>query len=235
MTGRPLQQILSGARHLFLDFDGPVCSVYAGTPASTVADQLRRELQAAGITVPPGAVTESDPLEIFRAVAETCPDHAAEAQQILTTLEVQASTTARPAPGSAELIITARRTGRTVTIVSNNSSAAIAAYLDAHKLKSCIQAIYGRDGDNPELMKPNPYQVREAVTGLSAEPGECVLVGDSPADVIAGRLAGIHVIGYASKPGKAASLEQAQADAVTTRLTEISAGLRSASPISLPN
>lgn len=66
MTGRPLQQILSRARHLFLDFDGPVCSVYAGTPASTVADQLRRELQAAGITVPPGAVTESDPLEIFR-------------------------------------------------------------------------------------------------------------------------------------------------------------------------
>jgi hypothetical protein len=37
------------------------------------------------------------------------------------------------------------RTGRTVTIVSNNSSAAIAAYLADHRLDSYIRAIVARD------------------------------------------------------------------------------------------
>jgi beta-phosphoglucomutase-like phosphatase (HAD superfamily) len=38
---------------------------------------------------------------------------------------------------------------------------------------------------------------------LGAENEECALVGDTTADVFAGQLAGVPVIGYANKPGKA--------------------------------
>ena len=62
-----------------------------------------------------------DPLEVFRAVARTSDDAAILAQHVLTALEVRAVKTAEPTHGSAALIITAHRTGRTVTIVSNNS------------------------------------------------------------------------------------------------------------------
>ena len=69
MTRRSLPQIISAARHILLDFDGPVCSIYAGTPASVIAGQLRQALQAAGISLPDEAASEPDPLEVFRAVA----------------------------------------------------------------------------------------------------------------------------------------------------------------------
>ena len=78
------------------------------------------------------------------------------------------------------LIITAGRTGRTVTIVSSNSGAAIAAYLDDHRLTGYIKGIVARDDHDPERMKPDPYRVRQAVGILGAENSECPLVGDTP-------------------------------------------------------
>jgi len=92
---------------------------------------------------------EPDPLEMFHAVANTRPEAATTAQQFLTAFETEAVATARPTPGAADLIATAHRTGRTVTIVSNNSSAAITAYLAQHRLTKYIRAVYGRDTADP--------------------------------------------------------------------------------------
>ena len=205
MTGQAIEQIISRARHLLLDFDGPVCSVFAGTAASQVAEKLRHTVKTAGFALPREAEQESDPLEVFRAVAALGPQAAATAQQLLTTFESRAVETARPTPGSVDLIITAYRTGRTVTIVSNNSTAAIMKYLADHLLSDYIRAVFGRD-DDPALMKPSPYRVREAVSSLGADPHECAFVGDSDSDVLAGRLACVPVIGYANKPVKADAL-----------------------------
>jgi phosphoglycolate phosphatase-like HAD superfamily hydrolase len=235
MSSRSLPQIISTTRHLLLDFDGPVCSIYAGTPAPVIAGQLRDTLQAAGFTLPAEAITEDDPLEIFRAVARISDDAAITAQQLLTAFETRAISTAQPAPGSADLIVTACRTGRTVTIVSNNSGAAIAAYLVDHDLTSYIRAIIGRDDHDPDMMKPSPYRVRAAVGILDAEPKDCAFVGDSATDVLAGRLAGVAIIGYATKPAKIDDLTQAGADAVTTELAEISTALRATPSAALPN
>jgi hypothetical protein len=107
MTTRTLRQIIGGTRHLLLDFDGPICSVYAGTPAPGVAKQLRDALTVAGFTLPAGIEDEDDPLEVFRAAAQISPDAAASAQQLLTVFETRAIPTARPTRGSADLIVTA--------------------------------------------------------------------------------------------------------------------------------
>jgi hypothetical protein len=50
-----------------------------------------------------------------------------------------------------------------------------------------------------------------------------VFVGDSPAYVIAGRLAGVPVISHANKPGKVDVLVRAEADAVTADFAEVTA------------
>jgi beta-phosphoglucomutase-like phosphatase (HAD superfamily) len=234
MTARTLRQIIGGTGHLLLDFDGPICSVYAGMPAPGVAKQLRDALTVARFPLPADIENEDDPLEVFRAAAQISPDAAASAQQLLTIFETRAIPTARPTRGSADLIITAYRTGRTVTIVSNNSSAAIGAYLADHRLDGYIRAIVARDDHDPERMKPSPYRVREAVSLLDAEHSECVLVGDSTTDVLAGHLAGISVIGYADKPGKAEAFAGVQAVAVTTDLAEITTALRDTPRSALP-
>ncbi len=97
MTSRSIGQIIKGTRHLLLDFDGPVCSVFAGTPASDVASQLRYALQAAGFSLPGYAQEETDPLEVFREAAKLSPAAAAVAQQLLTAFEARAIVSARSA------------------------------------------------------------------------------------------------------------------------------------------
>jgi phosphoglycolate phosphatase-like HAD superfamily hydrolase len=235
MTGTELRQIIASTLHLLLDFDGPVCAVFAGTPAPHVAGQLRDSLTAAGFAVPSETQDQDDPLEVFRAMARVSDGAAVLAQHVLTALEVRAVKTAQPTRGSADLIITAYRTGRTVTIVSNNSGAAVTAYLDDHRLTGYIKAVVARDDHDPERMKPSPYRVREAVGMLGGEGGECAFVGDSPSDVLAGHLAGVPVIGYANKPGKVQALADVQAATVTTSLAEITTALRAAPVTALPN
>jgi beta-phosphoglucomutase-like phosphatase (HAD superfamily) len=237
MTRASLQEIIASTRHLLLDFDGPVCAVFAGTPAPVVAKQLRGSLTAAGFTLPGEAQDQDDPLEVFRAVARASDDAAVLAQHVLTALEVRAVKTAQPTPGSADLIATADRTGRTVTIVSNNSGAAISAYLADHRLTGYVRAVVARDDHDQDRMKPSPYRVREAVGMLGAEPvgAECAFIGDSPSDVLAGHLVGVPVIGYASNPAKVRALAEAQAATVTTSLAEITTALRAAPITALPN
>ena len=199
--------------------------MFAGIPAPDVARQLRDTLAVAGFKLPDDAEDQDDPLEVFRIAARVGTDAAMCAQQLLTAFETRAIPTAEPTRGAADLIVTAHRTGRTVTIVSNNSGAAIAAYLADHRLTGYIRAIVARDDHDPERMKPSPYRVREAVGLLDADNAECAFIGDSTSDVFAGLLAGVPVIGYANKPGKAQALAEVPAAAVISELAEITAAI----------
>jgi beta-phosphoglucomutase-like phosphatase (HAD superfamily) len=98
-----------------------------------------------------------------------------------------------------------------VAIVSNNSSAAITAYLAAHDIT--VDAVMGRTSPNPSLLKPSPHLVAEAMRTLDADPDPdtYVLIGDSVSDVIAAREAGIRSIGYANANGKHRALSDAGA------------------------
>jgi HAD superfamily hydrolase (TIGR01509 family) len=225
--------LLKGRSHLLLDFDGPVCSVYSGTPATEIADQLRTRLFHRGYSYSLPDDDQDDPLQVILAMARFGPEAATIAERQLTKLETRAVATAQPTPGASTMISTARLTGRTVTIVSNNSTEAITAYLNRHHLAGQITAVLGRDPD-PDLMKPDPFLVRAALATLDADEDDCVFIGDSPTDVAAGQMAGVPVIGHANRPGKADILVQAGAAAVTDQLDDISDALRITGTAALP-
>jgi shikimate kinase len=132
----------------------------------------------------------------------------------------------------ADLIVTATQTGRTVTVVTNNSRAAVTDCLAQQHLDSYVGKIVGRDDPDPALMKPSPYRVRIAVGSLQAEPEDCVFIGDTETGVLAGLLGGVAVIGYANKPGKAENLSRTGARTVVTDLAEITTALRDTPRIS---
>ncbi len=123
-----LTTLVARARCLLLDFDGPVCAVYAGLPAAQVARMLRDQLAADGYRVPEPDPATEDPLDVFRGTSQLSPEASAAVQRVLTGPELQAVASARPTPGAAELIKEARQSDRTVAFVSNNSGAAIRAY-----------------------------------------------------------------------------------------------------------
>jgi HAD superfamily hydrolase (TIGR01549 family) len=212
---RTLAQVLAETGPILLDFDGPICTVFATIPGPTVADQLRRVLTDHRAALPTHIADEPDPLEVLRYTA-TLAD-----QQLTTRVDDQlrhaeqrAIGGATPTPYAREVIVAAYHAGRPLAIVSNNSEPAIAAYLANHRIGGYINHVIGRAYAAPSLMKPDPQPVIAAVTALGAKPASCVLLGDSASDMHAAHAAGVHTIGYANNPGKRDRLAHAGAEAL---------------------
>jgi HAD superfamily hydrolase (TIGR01509 family) len=199
---------------VLLDFDGPICNVFAGIPATRVTDHLRNVLTTSGATVPDRLVRTSGPFETLRFAAALDPDLALQIEHELRTAELEAVRTAAPTPGAKAVLCACRTSGRPAAIVSNNSTAAITAYLELHALGDVVRVVAGRTSPDPGLLKPNPHLVLTALRTLGAQATDCVLVGDSETDIEAARAVGVRCIGYANKPGKRARLAGAGADAV---------------------
>ncbi|GAB3068463.1 HAD family hydrolase [Micromonospora schwarzwaldensis] len=220
MTATDLAKVIDRARVILLDFDGPVCSIFAQRPAPTVAHELRRLLVDQGVTLPPEILAERDPLAVLRFTGTLGrPAVVRLIDQAMTREEVTAARTATPTPYGREVIVAAQQTGRRVAVVSNNSAGSVHAYLSARRLSGYVHPVIGRPEAAPERMKPDPFPVREAVRELGASPAECVLVGDSETDIEAAHAAGVAAIGYANKPGKRERF--AAAEAVIDSMAEL--------------
>ncbi|MED7951698.1 HAD family hydrolase [Streptomyces sp. BE303] len=201
-TPQQLADVLRPVKHVLLDFDGPVCSVFAGLPAPEVARRLREGLLASGEQAPAGAEEERDPLALLRMVAGVWPDLTESADAALAALETEAVQVAHPTPGGESVLHACARSGRLVSVVSNNASVAIETYLTAHGLSDYVAGVFGRIPGDPSSMKPNPRLLLEAMEAMGTRPQDCIFIGDAVRDIEAGYAAGVLTIGYANKPGK---------------------------------
>ncbi len=221
-----LSGVLAGTRCLLLDFDGPICDVFAGLPAPTAAGRLIRLIGDSHVPVPADVAGSGDPLRVFSWASAADPGLGARVEAELTELECAAVAIATPTPHAPEVLSAARASGRLVAVVSNNSERAVRAYLAAHGLDDGVDAVAARTSPDAALLKPSPHLVGKALAALGAVPAEAVLVGDLGTDVRAALLAGVRPIGYASKPGVRATLRQAGAQAVVGDLADLVAALR---------
>jgi phosphoglycolate phosphatase len=220
-----LDTIVSRTRHLLLDFDGPICSIFAGLPAATVADRLRK-LFGDQTQLPNEIARTPDPIEVFAYAATISDDLAARVETEMTHQELAAVATAAPTPYVHEVVTACQNSGRSIAIVSNNSAVAVHSYLARHGLDDRISLVVARTNHDPALLKPSPHLIVQAVQTLNAVPGECTLVGDSVTDLQASRLASVQSIGYANKPGKRGRLTAAGAGAIINSLADLVLSLR---------
>jgi phosphoglycolate phosphatase len=218
-----LGAIIAHIRYLLLDFDGPICSIYAGIPAPTVAEKLRQLFPG---ELPDEIASTPDPIEVFSYSATVSEEMAARVEAEMADLELAAVPTAEPTPYVHEVLASARESGRVVGVVSNNSLRAVNAYLDRHSLSGGIRLVVARTSHNPALLKPNPHLINEAVRGLDADPADTTLVGDSFTDIEAAHSAHVASIGYANKPGKRERMTELRAGAVITSMADLALSLR---------
>ncbi|MEV0838502.1 HAD-IA family hydrolase [Actinocatenispora sera] len=217
-------QVFAAARLILLDFDGPTAHLFAGVSARTVADRLAAQLAAAGVPLPDDA-DQYGPPELGAELIRQHRDQADTIEALVTAAEVEAARTAEPTPGCRDMLTAAHRAGRPVVIVSNNSAAAVRAYLAQHRLGAHVAEVIGRPHAAPERMKPHPWPLQEAARRHHVPAAECVLIGDSITDIEAARAAGAASIGYANKPGKADHLTNAGATTTVTDMHELAEAL----------
>jgi phosphoglycolate phosphatase len=213
MTTSPdadLNELLARVRGLLLDFDGPICAIFARRPARHVVLELLDVLTTDNAQVPDHLASASDPFDVLRYAATVNPGLARRVEHELRLAEIDAAGTATPTAHAADLISAWRHAGRAVAVVSNNSAAAVETYLAGHGID--VDRVVARTSPDASLLKPSPYLVTSAIRALGAEPEACALVGDSPSDIAAAQTAGMSTVGYANKPGKRQRLSDAGAD-----------------------
>jgi phosphoglycolate phosphatase len=202
-----LAHLLAERPAVLLDFDGPVCSVFGGDlPTPEVARRLAESVRASGVRLPDAVEATGDPFDVLHAAARNSPDDAEHVERALRDAEVLAVSTAPVTPGLRHALAALLDSGHTVTIVINNSAAAVHAFVAAHDLGRFLRNVVARTEPDPTLLKPNPYLVERAIFASGPAPARSVLVGDSTTDVTAAHCAGAAAVAYANKPGKRAAL-----------------------------
>lgn len=203
-------EMLARATCVLFDFDGPLCDLFARFRAPKVAAKLlahlERQEMSAGLGTRLGTGREDDPHKVLRVFAAS----GADARQVaalgaeLTELEVIAARHGRITPYAADFVKALVRSDRAVAVVTNNAAAAARKFLRGGPMGTAFSdRIFGRDDDHPSRMKPDPDCLIRAMKTLGRIPSECVMIGDSPADVVAARDAGVSFIGFATNDRKA--------------------------------
>jgi myo-inositol-1(or 4)-monophosphatase len=224
-TGPPhatLDVILSQARHLIFDFDGPICDLFAGTSTETVAGQLRDVLHAASIEPPPALAGTAGPLEILSYAATVSPDLAERTETALTKLELGAVPTAAPSGYVHDAVSACRGSGRSATVISRHSIAAVHSYLTAHGLIDQMKHVIAR---TPGQLQPITHLVDEAIGNLGP-PSTCALVTATAEAIYAATSSHAHTIGYARAPGTRERLSAAETETVIPSLADLVLRLR---------
>ncbi|MDT0305562.1 HAD-IA family hydrolase [Streptomyces sp. DSM 44917] len=220
-----MRELISNARCVLFDFDGPVCRLFAVHTAESIAHRLRELAAELSVTslLTPELRASPDPHQVLRGIARRNPPpgvvHGLE--EALTREEVSAAASAHPTPYAAALIAALSTRGRQVAIATNNSPRAADAYLRRHDLAGYVGGrVHGRTGD-VALLKPHPDSVLRALASTGGEPHSSLMIGDSTADQAAARAAGVPFLGYAPDEAAAAAFAAEGARHVVRSLEQV--------------
>lgn len=121
----------------------------------------------------------------------------------------------RPYPGVLEALVALGGRKSTATTKGTPTTRAV---LDKFGLLGFFDHVQGTDGIP---CKPAPDVILAALRALSADPADCLFVGDSPADMEAGRRAGVKTCAVRYGYGKEADLTKWQPDFWVSDLREL--------------
>jgi phosphoglycolate phosphatase-like HAD superfamily hydrolase len=202
-----LPQLLAGRRHVLLDFDGPVCSIFGSLADLQVANALRDVVAGYTAEFTESVTSAHDPFEVLRFAGDVGVDCLAQTEAVFQRWEIDAAAVAPETQGMRAALDAFASSGRSVTIVSNNSSAAISFFIQKHAIESYIAGVIGRVPSQPALLKPNPHLLAQALQERKATPRDSLFIGDSLSDIEAGTTLGIPVVAFANRPGKRKQFE----------------------------
>ncbi len=108
---------------------------------------------------------------------------------VMSTYDRNYKNTAELFPDAVRCLRQLAARGARLGIVSNSYEQHIRSILHEEGLERCFSSVVGLE--RMALEKPNPYGVQLCLREMGAPASSCLLVGDSPNDILAGHNAGV--------------------------------------------
>ncbi|MGW2491245.1 HAD family hydrolase [Streptomyces sp. NPDC001606] len=226
-----LRGLITSARFVLWDFDGPICRLFARHKAERIAADLVAWLERQGLR---GLLSEAerrtlDPQVVLRAVGRRRPgsDLVTGLEERLTQEELKAAASALPTAYADPLIRTWTAVGARLAVTTNNSARVVRSYLEGRGLAGCFTPhLYGRT-EQLHHLKPDPHCLVRALNAMGAAPAAALMIGDATTDLLAARKAEVPFLGYARDEAKEQVLRAAGAEHVVRSLEPLLTVLRS--------
>jgi phosphoglycolate phosphatase len=122
-------------------------------------------------------------------------------------------------PGCIEALEWLRERGIRTGLATSNSQRVAERVLELNGLSSYFASVVGRRPDLP--MKPHPAPILKCLEEMRVDPGEGVMVGDSPRDIEAAKSAGVYAVAIPSPFSRLEAILEAGADRVIGSLEEL--------------
>ncbi|WP_227025154.1 HAD family hydrolase [Streptomyces tsukubensis] len=224
-SGRRLRELIARTECVLFDFDGPICRLFPPSRAREVVERQLHWLENRGLEAPLTSeeIAEGDTMAVLGAVDTRYrgSDLAVEFEAWLTREEMAAARSAYPTEWADPLIRTWHATGCRLAIVTNNSPAAAARYVENRGIGYCFAPhVYGRTHDLDRL-KPDPDSLMRGLEGLGADPAATLMIGDSASDCQAAYAAGVSFLGYGPRADKETRLRKGGAELVVRSLEPV--------------
>ncbi|SEE26754.1 haloacid dehalogenase superfamily, subfamily IA, variant 1 with third motif having Dx(3-4)D or Dx(3-4)E [Streptomyces sp. 3213] len=210
-----LRKLISSVRYVLWDLDGPICRLFAGHSAATIASELVSLLgpDEQFKLLPTKERLTKDPHGMLVSISRRHPDteQIVKLEEWLTRQELKAVGSAVETPHAKDVIQAWADSGVRLAVSTNNSARAAAAYLAAKGLDRFFAHVYGRTRDL-RLMKPDPHSLTLALEAMGADPSEALMLGDAPTDYVAAQAADVPFLGYAHDLLKVRAFLQARVE-----------------------
>lgn len=122
-------------------------------------------------------------------------------------------------PGVQQTLAHLREQGARIAVATTKYTEAAEYCMREAGLEGLVHAICGTDPGEP--VKPDPFVVRRAMDALDADARDCLMVGDTPGDIVAAHRAGCHAAAVAWGFGSRDALHEAGPDGWLDRMDDL--------------
>jgi pyrophosphatase PpaX len=185
-----MKRIEAPPRAVIFDMDGTLADTFSLVVSAwnaALRRHARREFSAAEVIARFGV---PDSAMIRRELPEHLGDEAVEAYHV--HYEQQHTPLARAFEGVSEMLAAIRARGLPMGVVTGKGRRSARITLAALGWEGIFAAVV--TGEDVGEQKPHPEGLLKVAAQLGVTPARCVFVGDSPADIGAGKNAGIRTI-----------------------------------------
>lgn len=216
-----LDAILSSARCLIFDFDGPICDLSGAMPLDTL-----ERLRGIETEVVDAMADSGDPFDLLASVVGHSPNLGAVLDAELTSIELTAVAHATVPGYVHDALAACRDSGRTSAVIGRQSADAVRTYLAKHGLSDQTACVIATGSYPPGHLQTLAHLAEDAIGALRATPAECALITASPAGIDAAHGLGAQPIGYARTPADREHLADAGATCIIPSLADLTLRLR---------